>query len=522
LPRGLIALFRKRPTNITNDKKIIRYKNAGCKRPRPPFKFNANEVEKNLLLYWIALSWIGFSIFCCIYEHLSCFGIRHGSPRETRFSPRKLCVAPKLLFQPDAVQLRYGYPKKVLASSIVIKILNRFMEIIELLNELKGLWGIPAPEMKLSWDSRRKIFLGRRSSPTLYALNGGRLNDLARSTKSRIRSLSSFGRTDKQKSGNSVLTGEIPEDAILIPSMNPSAGFVVASNKAGLVIKVGMTDKRLRGLDRELGAWEIAKKAKISDHLATIYACGQTGIGARWLLSELVPNTRPFLTGGRSWRCHMKGSLYPALQSFYEASGIDIVDASMELELPNCHEHHGPIFGSLEQLRNLVERSRSVHGVVVQEIVFAQIHGDLFPKHIHRSNDNWKLIDFGRSVRKAILYEHFHSFLDYPQARNSSRQAKYFWDWLSNGDERILPTRLKKYFSIFIDWYSEWRGCPFNAANLRFQILFILYNRLARAAKSEQMQGLLASATIEKLLRRSDLNYSTRHFFSTMKCLKRF
>jgi len=399
---------------------------------------------------------------------------------------------------------------------------NRLMEITEVLNELKGLWGIPTPETKLSWDSRRKLFRGPDSKPTLHSLSGGRMVNWARFAKSSILSLGKLNRGCTTKLVEPILSIKAPGDTIMLPLKNRT-GFVVASKKAGLVIKIGMNEERSRSLDYELDAWEIAKQAKISDRVATLYTSGKSNHGARWLLSELVANSKPFRNGGgHDWLCHLKSAVLPTLQSFYEASGVEIIDTSNTLDAVEGNPIRVRFEHALSEFRLLVERSRDGQEQLSSGIVVAQVHGDLFPKHVHRNNDCWKLIDFGRSNRKPVINEYFQIYVDHIFHESSGNNIKAFWNWLLMGDEKLLSYSTKREMAVFIDWYAEWRGCPFSAANLRFQILFHLYMRLTRVAKSEKMQSLPATDTIEKLLCRSDSNYSIRHFFSTLNCLKCF
>ena len=359
----------------------------------------------------------------------------------------------------------------------------------EYLAQLSHLWGESTTSM-VRWDYRTNEWIGAEAHQTRRVLGAPGvikgLLDRARRPKRTLRAMASTVARptrlwDQLFSPNLSSFVEIPfalpNDVVIKKSLSGKR-FIAASKRSGLVVKLS---RRTEEMDRELSAMRLAEEAGIGAHVPQVLDSGFFESGVWWVATELAPNTDPVTStfnlntaGGQEWQWWLQMQILPAMARFYSASGVEV--QSLDERIEEC-EQLMRACGTSKPLQDLLEciqnAALQAHG---NEILVAKLHQDLHPTHVHRSPDQWKIIDWGDSRRGDVLVEPFTDLFRQPVIAG---RASPLFKWLSGelGHEN-LPSSYREYIDSVLSWQHDWRGVPCDVQLLRAILLIYLFESI--------------------------------------------
>jgi hypothetical protein len=161
------------------------------------------------------------------------------------------------------------------------------------------------------------------------------------------------------------------------------------------------------------------------------------------------------------------------MERFYAAAGLEILEADEALHgiATSLRDDRmpAPLFKVLALTEDAYSQSAR------KRAVFTTIHKDIVPEHIHRSGDDWWLLDWGSTGRSLTCKEFFRNYFWTGVSEESNNRA--FWVWLRGeiGVEQ-LPANLRAEIEVYMDWYSVWRKDTLDPKSLRCQLLISLIN----------------------------------------------
>lgn len=340
--------------------------------------------------------------------------------------------------------------------------------------ELANIW----PKVQLApfrWDNYYRIFSTKESQNSYQALFGSYIRSILsiRSSKSQLRRIHNLFPPTRWR-GPYNMELPLPKDAIIIPPINSKEGIVIASYHAGMILKINYNRSEVQ---KEIENWDIVKSAGIESHVPMLIDHGFTNDGGQWMLSELVPNTKPihrplnpFLDPKKIWRHWLRWRIFPTMERFYEASGLDILDIDDLLYDIKTLLLKDEMPDSLFKVAALAENARLISQQ--KKVIITTIHRDITPEHIHRNGTNWWIIDWGSSGRCIIAKEYFRNYF-WTSSRDENHQA--YWAWL-RGDASVqhLPIDLRSEIDMYLDWFSTWQKTALDPQSLRCQLIIAL------------------------------------------------
>jgi len=114
---------------------------------------------------------------------------------------------------------------------------------------------------------------------------------------------------------------------------------------------------------------------------------------------------------------------------------------------------------------------------------YSLTHGDLGPIHVHRTRNQWAIIDWAKLNKRPLWMEFFVEYLRYPQSQHYQRPA--FWQWLRGDvEEHAIPSMLQKDIELYLTWLNRWQSADQGAADLRYQILLWLCTPLKQVRQT--------------------------------------
>lgn len=359
------------------------------------------------------------------------------------------------------------------------------------LRELQYVWP-EASVRPLWWDRYRNVFATTNHRKTYRALWGRFPRRFARDGYQMLRGMPA-GQPISRWIGPIWIDIPLPSSAVVLPVIK---GLVIASDEVGCVLKLGFEGWKKRGIWDEVEALSLARRAGIEAHTPKLMSSGTTSMEYPWLLTQLVPNTRPMGLGPAwFWRRWLQESILPTLEQFYDASEIvtEDVDEVLEREGKLLQQSDAP--EALWNIFALAREARPSGGA--PSIVVATIHGDLFPRHVHRHKGDWWLIDWG-GLRKEVFFELFRRYLQAKVDRYPHIQP--FWAWLrGTATMHQIPRSTRAHIELFLYWQKSWWGVHMEPAHLRYQVLAaILRGARRRYAKSEYGDIVEASTNPDK------------------------
>jgi hypothetical protein len=301
----------------------------------------------------------------------------------------------------------------------------------------------------------------------------------------------------------------LPPDTVLLP-LPHSRSIVAASTRADLVLKASRRpaeDARGRDPDvnsypltNEIEALHLAEASGMGQYVPTLVTDGtvqEAGNTIHWMLTRVAPNTNPF--GGwreprrrfdPKWRHWLYSQILPVMQQFYTTSGLERVNGEEALhDTLNALQSSAPL--PLKQLAALVEAA--LPSATSPYLVRARIHGDLIPRHVHRHQHGWRLIDWQESERTAIAWELFQFHCQPPY---SSSDDHGFWAWLrGDHDLKTTPVNVRDDVDDYLTWQARWLGLDPDPRALRFTILLLLLQRMVDVMARYDFQKPLRQAT---------------------------
>jgi hypothetical protein len=332
------------------------------------------------------------------------------------------------------------------------------------------------------WDDYRKVICAAARQEAYAAIFGscGALRSFANVSKRSIKSPVNLFRQlflARRWVGPIDVGLCLPGDAVLIPPNDSKRGMVIVSPGAGVVLK--LTYGRLE-VEREIKNWNIVKSAGIDNHVPRLLDHGSVEDGGQWLVTEFVPNTEPidrplnpFANKQRIWRSWLRRRVLPVMERFYAAAGLEIleVDEALHGTATTLREERmpAPMFKVLALAEKACGQSAK------KRIVFTTIHKDIVPEHIHRSGDNWWLLDWGSTGRGLTCKEFFRDYFWTGVSQELNKRA--FWAWL-RGEIGVVrsPKHLCAEIDVYSDWYTAWQKDDLDPESLRCQLLISLLN----------------------------------------------
>lgn len=117
----------------------------------------------------------------------------------------------------------------------------------------------------------------------------------------------------------------------------------------------------------------------------------------------------------------------------------------------------------------MADKARPPHKA--QKSLRSMIHGDLLPRHVHRSNNEWWIIDWGMTKRERLLAEVFRPYYWF-NIRTAPRNVRAYWAWL-RGDYMYekLPQGVRFDIELFLNWLNAWHGVEYDIDTLRYHII---------------------------------------------------
>jgi hypothetical protein len=365
------------------------------------------------------------------------------------------------------------------------------------LNELSWVWPVQDKSL-LWWDTERKVLSTQHRRAGYRALYGS--FPLLRSFAKRGAMRTRARRAGKLLSpyrwqGPNSIEAALPRDAIIVPPVHDVTKLVIVSSASELVLKLTYDQSEIKN---EVANWHLVQKAGIEKHVPRVLGHGETTDGACWLLSQLVPNTNPLgrplnpLVDPRTrWAEWLGRRIFPVLERFFEASGLDMVDAGGVLnELQGTFRRPDmPL-----QLVRLVDLADKIGANVAhRSMIFTTTHQDLSIGHTHRSGADWWIIDWGSSGRNLTSAAFFRRYIWSPIGEDVN--AIGFWAWLGGlTPVPSLPNHLRFELELYLDWYSKWRKTEMDAESLRFQLLLSFIQDVHGICRSYDLRETLMNA----------------------------
>jgi hypothetical protein len=344
----------------------------------------------------------------------------------------------------------------------------------ESLRERRELWRDCCPG-DLWWDLDYRVFW-KRPTAELYRYLFGNGDDLrlVLSKRGLPRKAASLVRLvgGRRLEGPFDLGLELPACAAVIPANGSKEGVVVISLEDGMVLKVNYNRHEVA---REVENRELIRNAGLQRHVPEMISYGTGSEGAEWLVTRFVPNLNPlsrslnpFANKERLWRHWLRRKILPALEQYYEAAGIREVTLTDYLEQEREHifrENMPPQLAAVAEMGQ-----RAARRALEQKAVITSIHKDLLPCHLHRTGNDWWIIDWGSSAQGFLAREFFRAYFWRPVATSESHRA--FWIWLrEGGDGRSLPPGLREDVEAYISWHWNWRRIPLDYEAVRAQLI---------------------------------------------------
>jgi len=356
---------------------------------------------------------------------------------------------------------------------------------VELLRETTDGWSDEGTQ-ELWWDRIHGVLTTNESASTYRALFGSWWPLRGPSLRYRggmIKRLASPGRWV----GPFDFDVCLPSDAVLIPhnlKRNQKSGaFFVASRAANRVLKVAGGTRAKTHLKNELSVREIIQEAGIGHHVPELYDVGSTRDDWHWSIMQLASNTEPldkplnpFRITEQYWRACLTEEILPAMKTLYENSDLQSVSKADWLHKMEKRIDTIPDAAGLDKLLSRVDSAGRLAGC--DRLIEAQIHGDLFQFHVHRTADNWWLIDWGYSLRRPIIVDLMRELI-FICHRKLESEARPLWAWLrGEGRMEAVPDTILKRLNLCAEWQASWIGSRIDADTIRFQLLAVILENI--------------------------------------------
>ena len=360
--------------------------------------------------------------------------------------------------------------------SLQKKVAARLDSYADVLVKFADAWTNPARET-LRWDTYRRVLATPQARNTYRDLYGIRPVQWMRDAKRLAHKVKSREGLSRYSSPISADHVPLPGDAIVWPLWYQD-GLVVASSASQRVLKV-VSDKR-EEVDNEVAALRTAHRAGIGNHVPDIIR-RETLESWDGFMMELAPDWYPMsvtmrLRGKSKWCSWLREAGLPVLQSFYEEAGVQVIDGDKWLQSVQDRCTRAQRASVKKMFDQAVEYSVAKGAKIVE----VKIHGDVMPRHLHRTRTGWTLIDWGRSSRSHCIKELFPvaSSDRLPLFRHGRRHARLLWLWLGgNGSSDTLPHHVEELLSIHANFQRDWLGLSCTKKSLRFQLWALLLER---------------------------------------------
>src|SRR5690625_1090667 len=344
---------------------------------------------------------------------------------------------------------------------------------------------------QLWFDQERGVLATRLSGRTRSALFG---SGLFRAGKAAAR----FVKTGNPKllfqcSPHFSSETALPHDAVILFLHEGKNGVVLASAEANLVAKLRYGEKGFQEWQRERAAIAEIEKTEAAKHIFPIIEHGITSNGCAWIVTPLAPNHHPILPNifrgdrlllAKSWRRFLRRRILPVLATICDQAGIEDISGENYLESTSSK-----IIPDDPLAARLLQKAERAYSPTIGRtpVLISRIHGDLYARHVHRSNDRWWLLDWGESVRRELFLEILDRYIRRPATY--SKDSAQFWEWLNRGGNLIGEVAAD--ISLFTNWIRDWTGVEISSEALRFQILVYLLQRIQEGRLIESASTLL-------------------------------
>jgi hypothetical protein len=357
------------------------------------------------------------------------------------------------------------------------KSLRRLPRFVGLINQRCGNW-VGARSQLVWWDRYNNVFVAGRESQTSAGILGPLWVRAGRNVSRAV----DLGRNQRQLrrwSGPFELGLCVPPDTVIVrPFLG--RGPIVASQSAGRVLKLLVRNK-YGGckLDDEVLALRIGRENALTERMQTLLDDGEED-RIRWMESDFVPNSKPFIqSSGRfftkRWYRFLSTEVIPFLTEYYSVAGIRVLDYADLLEgaFSRCD--------SDDRLRIFLPYLEWVSRQcppTTANLLEAQVHGDLSSAHVHRTRREWKLIDWGESHRRPVIYEFFRGPWDHPSSTKPRNIA--FWKWLSDGNTGLANGAIQERVKLTDELYRELGANGIDQREMRYAILIVMMDELTK------------------------------------------
>lgn len=323
------------------------------------------------------------------------------------------------------------------------------------------------------WDRLNDVFTTDKRSAAYSAVFGRRMYRTARSLKNW--SIKYGLGNGRRWFGPFNVDLPLPASAMIIRPYQ-TRGPIVVGPEEGRVLKIidprwGHTNK----WEREKLALKTAERANLKQFIPRLISEGVSGPYS-WIVSDLKKNETPFvqsfgLISHYMWSRFFLTEVMPVMYKLYTTVGIDEVSGS---DVVAEAEDLVSRYSGASILRPLLDKVKRIDwaDTVIHESL---IHGDICPPHIHRTSNNWSIIDWGEARRDAIVVELLREYWNSPTTEMPFKQQ--YWEWL-RGEvtlDRVSP-RLRMDINACLSFESQYMGVSGNSDMLRSRI-YVTYLR---------------------------------------------
>lgn len=340
------------------------------------------------------------------------------------------------------------------------------------LHELASIWERPTSLQMLTLNSTFRFWESRHSVPTKRGLFGPKPIRIALDAKRHLSSLYSGRNVTKAHLESTVGPLRLPKDCIVIPRPINS-GVIVISAESDKVLRIYDGEPARKRIHNEVIVHHLLKRAGREYSVPSVLGWGQIGPKTTWLLQSFSPNTRPLikerLLRRPLWDIYINRVLSPDLFALYNESGPEIITGADWLENLRAHSEASPMSRNLHEVISLASSALQHHKRV--QVVVARVHGDLSPEHVHRSWNEWRLIDWGNSCRAWIGIDWLADLLSLQVPRRHRRGPRSLEAWLKGDPNSAPPNWVHSQLEPFFDFNVKRFGIYAPKDSWRFHFL---------------------------------------------------
>lgn len=378
--------------------------------------------------------------------------------------------------------------KRLTAENSIPTLPQLVYEIRDLLRATVDVWP-NAKEQDLWWDCMRGTLVTDSGRRTYRALYGSWWLLRGPSIRYRAGQIKGFASPSRWK-GPFRFDTPLPPDAIvrlhntrLEEDGKIKGTLLAASEQSDCMLKIASGERARRHAKNELTVRNAIHSAGISQHVPELFDQGSIPDDWYWTAMQFAPNSRPldkplspFRNIKKHWRNWLIEKTLPAMRKLYEGSGTQIVCRQQWVDAMEERVNKIPGAAHLQALLKSVDDAGIEAGY--DEVVEAVIHGDLFHFHVHRTTQNWWLIDWGYSLRRPIVVDLMRELILICH-RELTSGACPFWAWLrGNGDIEQLPNSMLQHLNMCAEWQKSWLGRRIDAGTIRFQLLVVILENI--------------------------------------------